>query len=69
MLYTIMPQELIMGNNGENEKLEVAMHKGVLVEGIRTGDRLKITRLISSDPNNYLNDEFSPGKYIKLDVK
>ena len=69
MLYTIMPQELIMGNNVENEKLEVAMHKGVLVEGIRTGDRLKITRLISSDPNNYLNDEFSPGKYIKLGVK
>ncbi len=69
MLYTIMPQELIMGNNGENEKLDVAMYKGVLVEGIRMGDRLKITRLISSDPNNYLNDEFSPGKYIKLDVK
>ena len=69
MLYTIMPQELIMGNNGENEKPEIAMYKGVLVEGIRMGDRLKITRLISSDPNNYLNDEFSPGKYIKLGVK
>lgn len=69
MLYTIMPQELITGNSSDSEKREVAVYKGVLVEGIRMGDRLKITRLISSDPSNYLNDDFSPGKYIKLDVK
>lgn len=65
MLYTIVPESLIV-NNKATEKTEVVRFDNGLVEGVRNGDRLKITRIISSDPSVFLNGELCPGNYIKV---
>ena len=67
MLYTIMPPELIIKRFALKKKksLEIMNINGVILEGERTGDYFKIHRVISSDPNAYLNTNISPGSVLK----
>jgi hypothetical protein len=38
--------------------------QGHLVEGVRTQQGVSVTRLLSSDPNDYLTPELSPGSVL-----
>ena len=66
MLYTIMPNEVIMNKDENPQRTQTVSCKGVLLEGVREGNMLKITRLISSDPKYFLDSSFCPGNYIKI---
>lgn len=66
MLYTIMPLEMVMNNLNENKKTETVFINGMMIEGVKCGEHMRITRIISSNPNDYLNNSFSPGSYVKL---
>lgn len=67
MLYTIMPPELIIKHFALRKKKshEIMNINGVILEGERNGDYFKIHRVISSDPNTYLNTNISPGNVLK----
>lgn len=66
MLYTIMPEALIMNKNTGAAKTEVLKFDNAFIEGVRNGDKLKITRIVSSDPSVFLSGELCPGNYIKI---
>lgn len=67
MLHTIVPLELIQGLKlpKKRKPTEFMTINGVLLEGERNGDYFKITRVISSDPNSYMNKNISPGNVLK----
>lgn len=66
ILHTIMPIEKIMEKIKYPRKKLITMNiNGVILEGEKNGDYFKIHRVISSNPNDYMNKNFSPGKCIK----
>ncbi|HHY04530.1 MAG TPA: hypothetical protein GX534_05030 [Thermoanaerobacterales bacterium] len=70
LLYTTMPMEIVLENlEKEYEFKELDMGNSKLVieqTGINTG---RIVRLISSDPQDYLNPKFTPGNTISFNIK
>ena len=69
MLYTIMPLEMVMNNSIENKKTETVFVNGMMIEGVKCGEHMRVTRIISSNPNDYLNNGFLLGRYVKLQSK
>jgi hypothetical protein len=68
ILYTTMPQEVVFpAANDVFENQSVITYKGqpVMVDKITDGE-YRIVRLLSTDPNDYLNAELSPGSMISL---
>ncbi len=69
MLYTIIPEEFIFGNSGENNLKGGCMemdYMGEKVQVLRTeGNEYIISRLISTSPQAYLNPRLQPGSVIK----
>ena len=67
-LYTIVPYELIFPvEESFNLQQENVYYQGVLVTVERVlPHRYKIISISSTDPNDYLKDELSPGKFIDL---
>lgn len=65
MLYTVMPMELVLANNQEVLSVEEVQLDGVLmlVELSERGTR-KIVRLVSTDPQVYLDPRFTPGTLV-----
>jgi hypothetical protein len=65
-LYTPLPAEQVLEGSDKNINMKEINYKGVMmqVEVINERD-YKIMRIISSDPNDYLNPELQPGKIIK----
>ncbi len=66
MLHTIIPHEMVFGKEYRNKlgkRLTTLNINGVLLEGERNGDYFKVHRVISSNPNVYLNR----GKYNKYE--
>ncbi|MEH6940445.1 YlzJ-like family protein [Bacillus sp. JJ722] len=65
-LYTIMPNEWVLQNEKELPYTqENFYYKGVLVTAQRVLPyRYQILGIISTNPNDYLNEEFQPGRYI-----
>lgn len=68
MLYTIYPLELILADDDEKIEAPVTME----VEGVKLiveaagSDQYKIVQLISSDPRDFLDERFQPGKAITM---
>lgn len=69
MLWTIMPLETVMEGNGSFQPSysELPWHNGgtLLVESLGSG-KVKVVRLISTDPNHYLNPDLRPGNIMEL---
>ncbi len=65
LLYTPLPAEQVLEGSDKEINIEEINYKGIKiqVEDIN-GKNYKIMRLISSNPNDYLNPEFQPGNMI-----
>lgn len=68
ILYTMMPQELIFPFDADAyQKQKTILYQGVplLVE---TSDEqtVQILRVLSTDPQHYLDDRYTPGTKISL---
>ncbi len=71
MLWTIMPLEAVMEGSGSFQPSysEIPWQNGgtLLVEPVGP-DRARVIRLISTDPNHYLNPDLQPGNVIGLNM-
>jgi len=80
MLYTIVPLERIFTNFRQTEQdtqkeeeqkaeyKEVQLPNGRIVAK-RDGENYVIERINSTDMSDYLNEEYTPGKYIKYKLR
>ncbi|HIT08760.1 MAG TPA: hypothetical protein IAB55_06715 [Candidatus Merdivicinus faecavium] len=59
LLYTILGAEQIFPS--DPPQTELKMVAGRLCECVREGERLRVSRLISTDPADFLNPALSPG--------
>ena len=64
ILHTIMNLEWVL--HGEVPPLEEFRANGILMQGIREKDGMKLVRVICSDPLVYLQDAYQPGKCFPL---
>ncbi|HHY71057.1 MAG TPA: hypothetical protein GX519_05280 [Thermoanaerobacterales bacterium] len=70
LLYTSMPLEIVL--EGMDKKYE---YKEINVDGVKLVvesvgiNQSKIVRLLSSNPQDFLNPNFSPGKIITFSFK
>ncbi|MGM9924074.1 MAG: YlzJ-like family protein [Bacillus sp. (in: firmicutes)] len=66
-LYTIIPNEWVLQHGQEfSQEQENFYYKGILVTAERVLPfRYRIIKITSTDPNDYLMDEFQPGSYIE----
>ncbi|XJZ28556.1 YlzJ-like family protein [Bacillota bacterium Lsc_1132] len=68
ILYTMMPQELIFPQEPDAfSRQRTVTHHGVelLVEAA-SDDTARIVRILSSDPQHFLDERFTPGTKISL---
>ncbi|MGI6485217.1 MAG: hypothetical protein GX759_07320 [Thermoanaerobacterales bacterium] len=67
ILYTLMPREVIFdGFDKQHEYKEVEVDGiKLLIEPLEL-NKAKIVRMISTDPQDYLNPNLSPGKIIEI---
>ena len=65
MLYTIVPAEVIWEANEAPAELREVYRDGRLfqVEGGKDGS-LRVVRLLSTDPVDYLDPHFQPGQWL-----
>lgn len=63
MLHTILPMEQVFP--APIPQTETRMVNGCLCECVKTGEELCISRLISTNPADFLNPAFAPGTPIK----
>lgn len=54
-----IPAELL---SGEQTNIKTYWANGKLVEGTVTEGKLSVSRVISTDPKDFLSGDFSPGK-------
>lgn len=68
ILHTMMPHEQVFPTNEEAfAKQKVIEAHGVqLVVQPYSNDQWQIVRLLSSDPNDYLNGKYAPGQLIAM---
>ncbi|WP_059105220.1 YlzJ-like family protein [Shouchella shacheensis] len=67
ILYTLMPTEQIFPeeeNVFESQKVMDCEGGQLVVEQVNGGD-FRVVRLISSDPNQFLNPSYAPGTIIQ----
>ncbi|MFC0271358.1 YlzJ-like family protein [Metabacillus herbersteinensis] len=70
ILYTMMPNELIYPT-ADNifEKQSIVSHNGVeLLVQQTENSQYEIIRVLSSDPNHYLNQQYCPGQKLSGDL-
>lgn len=67
ILYTMMPQEMIFPEeNTATNQILIDINEGHLVLEQVSNQEFRVVRLISTDPNAYLNENYTPGKMISL---
>lgn len=69
LLYTIVPMESIFESETDNQEdfhdeIEIIQGRASLLIQSLAGGKYKITRLISTDPQDYLRPEWQPGRII-----
>lgn len=68
ILYTVVPPETIFSSEDDektNGEMVVAIHNFQLVVRPKE-DKWEVVRLLSTDPNDYLNDQYQPGQLLSL---
>ncbi len=67
ILYTVIPHEdiFLQSEQESNKVMTVAINNVQLVVQQRN-DKWEIVRLLSSDPNDYLNARFQPGQLLSF---
>jgi hypothetical protein len=68
ILYTCMPKEMVYPTEADaftNQSIITYQGVPVVVDKSEEG-QYKIVRLLSTDPNDYLNGAYSPGTMIEL---
>lgn len=67
IIHTIVPDETLYDGIEGLEAPEEAVVGGVAMQVVRLGDgRARIVRLLSPQPEHYLDARFSPGNVIRL---
>lgn len=69
VLYTILPEELVFRGyeeEGDREYFEIPIEGGNLVLEAMDKNQAKIVRVISSDPQIFLNPTLQPGSVIEF---
>lgn len=68
LLYTIIPMESIFESETDNQEdfheIEIMQGQASLLIQSISGGKYKITRIISTDPQDYLRPEWQPGTII-----
>lgn len=66
IIYSVMPMDLIFQNEKESDYQTVEMQMGGVTMLVKpTGvNEARIIRLISPDPQDYLNPSYAPGQKI-----
>lgn len=68
ILYTIVPTEEIFTEPDPPQTFEVVRGEMRLLVSAAGGARATVVRVISSNPNDYLNPTLQPGEVIPLDA-
>lgn len=65
ILWSILPEELVLGTRDNPPLYEEIQCKNMklLVEKIGV-DQCKVSRIVSTDPQDYLNPEIQPGRIL-----
>lgn len=66
ILYTIYPLEMVLEEESEEQTQEVEIKAGsvsLMCQSLPGGE-MKISRVISTNPQDYLNPQWQPGKTI-----
>lgn len=66
ILYTVVPQENIFSSEHETNKVMTVAMNNVQLVVQQKDDKWEIVQLISSDPNDYLNAQYQPGKQLSF---
>ncbi|RXI97951.1 hypothetical protein DS745_16500 [Anaerobacillus alkaliphilus] len=67
ILYTPVPQELIYPEEqSAQNQITVEIQEGQLVLEQVSMREFRVVRLLSTDPNAFLNENYTPGKMISL---
>lgn len=61
ILHTIEPYELVFPPQEDVQQPVCARVRGQLVMGMRQGQSLTVSRLLTTDPAAYLDPDFAPG--------
>jgi hypothetical protein len=66
IIYSVMPMELIFQNENESDYEQVELQMGSVTMLVQpTGmNEARIVRLISPNPQDYLNPTYAPGQKI-----
>lgn len=69
LLYTIIPMETIFESEtdnweGSHNEIEMVQGRASLLVQSLPGGKYKVTRIISTDPQDYLRPEWQPGTII-----
>jgi heptaprenylglyceryl phosphate synthase len=65
ILHTIIDPMDVMNNQAESNYCYKQCVNGVIVEGTQDLNGIKINRIISTNPSDYLNKNYTLGKYLK----
>lgn len=68
ILYTMMPEELVFPMEAADYgKQQVVMQNGVpLLVEMEEGNSCRVLRVMSSDPNHYMQETIAPGTKLSL---
>lgn len=68
ILYTMMPHELIFPNDAESfTKQQMVTYQGIpLLVEFTDQETVHVLRILSSDPQHFLNDKLYPGAKISF---
>ncbi|MBC9786020.1 hypothetical protein GJ688_16185 [Heliobacillus mobilis] len=69
ILYTPLPMEMVLkGLESDMPTMSILSYKGRTVMGYKMGDgRYELTRILSTDPKDFLQPDFQPGNQISPD--
>lgn len=65
ILHTIIDPLDVLGNPQTNSYCYKNCKNGMVIEGIQDANGIKINRIISTNPKDYLNKDYSLGNYLK----
>ncbi|WP_147532188.1 YlzJ-like family protein [Bacillus marasmi] len=68
ILYTMMPHELVFPEQAQTEPGQMLVtYEGIPVMVEKTAEQdLRVVRILSTDPQHYLNDKITPGAKISF---